>query len=249
MAEEIVIAAPHATAPALPATPMEMLSRALERGADLTVLEKLMDLQERYERNEAKKAFDAAIADAKSEIKPIIKNRTGNNDAQYADLGAYAAVDPIIAKHGLSYRYRAKQEEGEIFITCVLSHRDGYSEETTLSSKADATGSKNAIQALGSTVTYLQRYTLTLALGLAASQADDDGASSAGDVVIDQEQLTELRKRIDTLKSFDADKFCKVMNIEAIPDLRQSRFKAALAAIDAKVAQEKKAARAPETVK
>ena len=63
-------------------------------------------------------------------------------------------------------------------MTCVLSHRDGYSEETTLTAGADDSGKKNSIQAIGSTTTYLQRYTLKLALGLATQDRDDDGASS-----------------------------------------------------------------------
>ena len=81
-----------------------------------------------------------------------------------------------MAAHGLSYRFRTIQD-GAIKVTCILSHKSGHSEENTLSGPADASGSKNAIQAIGSTLTYLQRYTLTQALGLAASD-DDDGRSA-----------------------------------------------------------------------
>ena len=85
-------------------------------------------------------------------------------------------VDPIITSHGLSYRFRTQQND-KINVTCILSHKAGHYEETTLSGPADATGSKNAIQAIGSTLTYLQRYSLVQALGLAAAN-DDDGKSS-----------------------------------------------------------------------
>ena len=54
-------------------------------------------------------------------------------------------------------------------MTCVLSHRDGHFEETTLTAGRDDSGKKNAIQQVGSTITYLQRYTLKAALGLAAA--------------------------------------------------------------------------------
>lgn len=207
----------------LPATPMELLSRALERGADLTVLEKLMDLQERHEKNQARKAFDAAVAEAKAKIKPVVKNRTGNN-SKYADLSAYAKeVDPILAAHGLSYRYGSRQEGATIYITCILSHRDGHCEETTLSGAPDATGSKNAIQAIGSTVEYLKRYTLTLALGLSAAEADDDGRAAGGDEPISEEQLAALQAKIDAAKT-DAAKLCSYLKIDALPDLRKSRL-------------------------
>ena len=73
-------------------TPMEMLSRAIEGGAGIEVLEKLMDLQERWEARQARRAFDEAVAAAKSEIKPIVRNREGHNAKRYADFAAIAAA-------------------------------------------------------------------------------------------------------------------------------------------------------------
>lgn len=183
-------------------TPMDMLNRAIETGAGLEMVEKLMGLQERWEANQARKSFDEAIALAKSEIKPILKTRTGHT-GKYEDLAAIATeVDPILSKHGLSYRYRARQDE-KVHVTCVLSHKSGYSEETELSEKPDAGPSRNAIQALGSCLTYLQRYSLKLALGLSASK-DDDG-KTAGKVddtppapgAITQEQQDNIRDLLE----------------------------------------------------
>lgn len=161
-----------------PMTPMEMLDRAVSNGASIETLEKLMGLQERWEKNSARKAFDTAIAEAKASIPVIAKKSTGHNNKKFADFAAIARiVDPVLSRHGLSYRFRTSQSEGLISVTCVLSHRDGHSEETTLCGPADASGSKNAIQAIGSTLTYLQRYSLTQALGLAASE-DTDAATA-----------------------------------------------------------------------
>jgi hypothetical protein len=61
---------------------------------------------------------------------------------------------------------------------CIVEHRDGHSEDTSLTAQPDNSGKKNSIQAIGSTITYLQRYLLKLALGIAASK--DDDANSAG---------------------------------------------------------------------
>lgn len=238
---DIVVATPSLPAPTAPLTPMELLGRALERGADIGVLEKLMDLQERHERNVSRKAFDAAVAEAKAEIKPIRKNRTGHNDKKYADLGAYASgIDAILASHGLSYRYRSRQETG-IHVTCVLSHRDGYNEETTLSGPADTSGNKNSIQAIGSTITYLQRYTLTLALGLSVTE-DDDGHAASGkeeDAPITEEQIVELTKLAATVGA-NLEKFCVYAKIGGLEEIRQSEFEAAKTAL--KVKAKKKAA-------
>lgn len=235
---EIVTATAVEAVPALPSTPMDLLARALDRGADLTLVEKLMDLQDRHERAKARKLFDAAIADAKSKIKPIQKNRVGNNQKRYADLAAFAkAIDPVLAEHGLSYRFRSAQENGVINVTCVLSHRDGHSEETTLSGAADTSGNKNSIQAIGSTLTYLQRYSLTLAIGLAASE-DDDGASADGDEPISAEQLQEIRDKIEATGA-DIAKFCDYMQVEALPDIRKKDYPKALAAIAQKMKAKK----------
>lgn len=171
-----------------PLTPMAMVAQAVASGASVETLEKLLALHERFEAGQARKAFDNAVSLAKGEIPPIMKNkqvgfeskRTGDTTSySHETLGEIArVVDPILNKHGLSYRYRAAQEGGRITVTCILSHRDGFSEETSLNAGADDSGKKNTIQAIGSTTTYLQRYTLKLALGLATTDRDDDGASS-----------------------------------------------------------------------
>ena len=44
-----------------------------------------------------------------------------------------------------------------------------------MSAPADSSGSKNPVQQIGSTMTYLQRYTLIGALGLTTADKDDDG--------------------------------------------------------------------------
>lgn len=204
-----------------PITPMAMLDRAVAQGAGVETLEKLMGLQERWEKNQARKEFDAAVADAKAEIPPIVRNRTGHNSKQYADFSAIArVVDPIITKHGLSYRFRSMQDD-RIHVTCVLSHRSGHSEETTLSGPADTTGNKNAIQAIGSTLTYLQRYSLTQALGLAAWNDDDAQAATGG--VITDEQETEIKALIVS-SGADINKFLTAYQIESVGDLPAKKF-------------------------
>lgn len=239
---EIVQAtAVEAPAPLISMTPMDLLARAVERGADLAMVEKLMDLAERSERNQARKKFDAAVAEAKALIKPVTRNRTGNNKTKYADLAAYAKeVDPILAQFGLSYRYSSRQDD-RIHITCILSHRDGHNEETTLSSAPDGSGSKNSIQAIGSAVEYLKRYTLTLALGLSSEMADDDGKSADGDEPVSADQLAEIQAKIDSTGT-DIEKFCRYLQIEALPDLRKKDYPKALAAIAQKIKTKKQAA-------
>ena len=178
------------------ATPMEMIQHAVSNGGGVEMVSKLMDLQDRWQASQGRREFDQAIANAKSEIPVIQKNRQAHN-GKYADFAAYARViDPILSRHGLSYRFRTDQQGG-IRVTCILSHSAGHFEESTLIGPEDKSGNKNAIQAIGSTLTYLQRYTLIQALGLAAS--DDDDA----DVVGGPKKMTSAQARRDHWPQFE----------------------------------------------
>jgi hypothetical protein len=166
--------------PAPAPTPMHMFELALGKGASVEILDKLLNLHERLEANDARRQFDAAIAATKAELPPIPKNRKGNYGA-YADMAAIAGtIDPIITKHGLSYRFRANRVGNEVVMTCIIAHKAGHYEENSLPGPLDTSGSKNQIMALGSTCTYLQRYCLMQAFGLAAAEEFDDNGIGAG---------------------------------------------------------------------
>lgn len=202
-------AAPRATA--LPAhrqsgaivsatvTPGDLLRIAVEKGADLDYLGKLMDLQERWEANEARKAFVAAMAAFKAEPVKILKNKQvyfqsqkGVTNYWHAELSDVTnAVGPAMAKHGLTFDWDVHQQSGKVVVDCVVTHSMGHFKKVTMEGPLDATGNKNAIQQAGSTVTYLQRYTLLSAIGMATQGADDDGESGAPDNGSQQSAATQ----------------------------------------------------------
>lgn len=222
-------------------TPMEMLDRAVSQNASVETLSKLMDLQERWEANQARKAFEAAMSEVKSDLPRIVKNKTvdfttqkGRTNYQYEDLaGIMNQIGPVLSKHGLSVRYRTSAEPNQpITVTCIISHSMGHSEENTLMAGKDDSGNKNSIQAIGSTVTYLQRYTLKAALGLAAG-ADDDGAKSEDQGVISEGERQVILTMIDETGT-DIAKFCEVFQIESIADMPVTSFRRAVAMLDAK---------------
>jgi hypothetical protein len=209
----------------------------------------MLVLQERWEKNEARKAFDRAITAAKSKLPVIKKNRTvsyGAGKTAYAheDLAEIErTVVPILSEHGLSYRWRTNVTDKSIIVTCILSHQEGHSEENSLPGPADTSGSKNALQAIGSAVTYLQRYTLKAALGLSASE-DDDVVSiktnGNGNGHLSDEQIEELRSAIVDAGA-DIGRFCKVYGIERVEDLPARRFGEATAKLAAFKRQREKA--------
>lgn len=216
---------------------VSMIERVvMDPQADLAKLERMLDMRERVEAREARRAFDQAIAEAKKEIGPI--SRTGEveytNDRgkrthfKHETLdGIAAAIDPILSANGLSYRFRSEQKEGMVHVTCIIAHRDGHSEETTLQGSPDTSGSKNNYQAVGSAVTYLQRYTLKLALGLSAAR-DDDGKGAETKSTITEVQLCELRDLIEA-SGANLDKFLLAYQAPTLEQFPSASFEKAKA--------------------
>lgn len=214
-------------------TPMDMIQTALMNGAGMDVMERLFSLQERWEQSQGRKAFDEAMAAAKAEIPVILKNRTvdftsskGRTHYRHEDLAEIArTVNPILSKHGLSYRFRTDSRPNEpVTVTCIISHRMGCSEENTLTGPRDESGNKNSLQQVGSTLTYLQRMTLKAALGLAAAE-DDDGNKADDQQVetITEDQVIELREAIQSVDG-DEKKLCQGLRIERLSDIPAERF-------------------------
>lgn len=183
MNEVIELDQPAAPAPAQPAhpTPALLLQMAVQQGADLDKLERLMALQERWEATEARKAFDTAFAAFKAEAVRIVKNRSVTAGPlagkKYAELFSVVnAVTPALSSHGLSSSWQITKDEREwIEVTCTIKHSAGHSESVSMGGPPDVGGAKNPIQARASTVSYLQRYTLKAITGLSEQDDDDDG--------------------------------------------------------------------------
>jgi hypothetical protein len=228
------VAAPAMTADPGPMTPMQMAYHLIQNGADLGAVKEMLAMSKELAADQARQAFDAAIAEAKSEIPVIGKNATGHNNKRYADFSAYAqALKPILAKHGLSYRFRTEQAD-KITVTCILSHKAGHFEENSLAGPPDATGSKNAIQAIGSTVQYLMRYTLVQALGLASGEDDDGHSTGSGDSgPITEEQAATIRALIEETGT-DIQKLCAYLKVEAVPMIAASQFGRVIAMLEKK---------------
>ena len=166
-------------------TPMVLLQQAVAQGVDTDKLAALMDLQERWEKNEARKAFVVALNAFKANPPVIEKSKQvsfatskGKTEYKHATLDKVSAIiGGALATHGISHRWEVEQfEGGRIKVTCVLTHALGHSERVPMESRADDSGGKNSIQAIGSAVTYLQRYTLLAASGMATTDQDNDGA-------------------------------------------------------------------------
>lgn len=177
-------------------SPMGMMLAALNQGAQLEQIEKMMDLQERWEHREAEKAFNDALAAFKAEAVEVLKRKTvdftsqkGRTHYKHAELSdVVEAVGPALSRHGFAWSWKTNQEGGLIRVTCILKHRQGHSDSVSLEASSDQSGNKNSIQAIASTVTYLQRHTLKAITGVSEKGDDNDGngADSAAEEIRDE---------------------------------------------------------------
>lgn len=164
-------------------TPMSILQIAVGQGQDVDKLTKLMELQERFEANEARKAFNVAMAEFKKAPPQILKNHLvtykpeGKPEVRYWHStldNVCEKVIPALSAVGISHKWTIAQGEFGIAVTCVLTHVLGHSEATTLRSSPDASGGKNPIQAIVSAVSYMERHSLLASVGMATEEMDDD---------------------------------------------------------------------------
>ena len=199
----------QALAPAPASNPyMAMVHAAMESGRGIEQLDRFLDLQLKWDAEQARRAWVAAMAAFKADPIVIEKRKLVEFTTRDGDTTSYRhatladVVDAVVAgmgRHGLSHRWDVKQEAGQVAVTCTVTHRDGHSESVTMQAAPDASGKKNSIQQVASAVTYLQRYTLMSATGVAAKDMDDDGrhADVEAEEAVTDDQAKALSDLID----------------------------------------------------
>lgn len=138
-----------------------------------------LEFYQKVEAEQARKAFLEAKAAFKANAPVIIKDKQNSqfNNSAYASIGNVVnTVNEALAKHGLDASWDYDQSD-RIKVTCVLRHVLGHAERVTLTAPPDKSGSKNELQQIKSTITYLRLATYEAATGIATKEgaADDDG--------------------------------------------------------------------------
>ena len=230
------------------ASPAEMMQLAIDKNLDLDKVEKMIELQAKWDKMEAEKAYTLAMAEFKKSPPQIFKDRhvkyttsKGVTEYNHATLGNVTNIVNIaLAEHGFSAEWETEQKDANIIVTCILTHKMGHSKRTTLSSGPDLTGGKNSIQAVASTVSYLERYTLLARVGLATHDQDDDG-KSAGDPIkyIDDKQKNSIIDMISATES-DTVAFLNYLSVNSIDEIPAKRYKEIMATLKRKLEKVKK---------
>lgn len=215
---------------------MTMIERvATDPNMSIEKLEKMLDMQERILDRNAKQSYAAAFARMQAKLPLISMNgEIKHNDrliskyAKFEDINE--AVRPILHEFGFGLSFRVKQLDGKIEIIAILSHEEGHSEETSITLPADTSGAKNAVQSLGSSVSYGKRYTMCALLNISTGGEDNDGVGGTVD--------TEQAAAIDTLlRDTKADRkaFLTYFKVDDVRKLRSADYDNAVIMLKAKV--------------
>jgi len=233
---------PYEVVPRAPETaegsPAALMLKAMAGGMDLDKLERFMDLQDKWEKNQARKAYTQAMSDFKKAPPEIEKDRhveykttSGTTKYKHASLGNVTAkINAALGEHGLSAAWTTDQTDKGVSVTCKITHVLGHFETTTLTAAHDSSGGKNAIQALGSTISYLERYTILALTGLATHDMDDDATTVVEYVT--EAQLSTILDFINS-KGIDQAKFMLYMGVETLEQIIASDFNKAISGLKA----------------
>lgn len=229
-----------ATMPREAVEPSDMLSviaRAVADPAmDVDKAERLFALRKEILADAARKEFNVALREAKSAMRPVLKNKYNEQTkSSYANLEAVAAaIDPVIDAHGfvLTYGTGIADKPNHYRVTADLLHDGGHERPYYADIPEDTAGikgtqNKTATHGFGSTMSYGRRYLKLMIFDLATTDDNDGNRRNEPDyVMIDAKQCAELRRLIASAKTTE-EAFCRTGNIGTLPEMAADQFELA----------------------
>lgn len=162
---------------------------ARDPNTDIDKLERLFALKERMDAQAAKQEFTQGKIAMRSELPEItmkgciriVKDGKVIQETPFARFeDIHDAVIPVLTRHGFDLAFKnGLSPEGKVRVTTVLSHVGGHEEETYFDLPHDSSGSKNSVQAVGSSTSYGKRYGTLSILNIKVSGEDDDGQQAS----------------------------------------------------------------------
>jgi hypothetical protein len=183
-------------------------------------VEQLFALYQKMTADAARRAYFAALAEMQPTLPTVGRKGKSNNGkfARWEDI--VEGIMPALKAHGFAVSFKTASTDKLITVIAILSHRDGHSEETSLTLPADMSGSKNHIQAIGSTTSYGKRYTASALLNI-VSRGEDDDANAL--TTVTTPQIAALRDLIERSGS-DMTRFLAAAGAETLDDVLAKDF-------------------------
>ena len=180
---------------------MQIISRAAaDPSCDLDKMERLLGMKERIDKEENSRQFNADMASMQIEMPSVAERGSGHNIkyATFEDINDVAK--PIMSKYGFAVSFKVVETDRGVRVTGLLLHRSGHREETEMTFPSDTSGSKNAVQALGSSISYAKRYIMSAMLNITTRGEDDNGFAAVPDAIVSFSQAAELNALLSRCK-------------------------------------------------
>ena len=187
--------------PAKPTSPMEIISKAVEGGTDVEVLNRMFDLYERDQARIARVEFDKAMAKFQGECPSIPKSKKADRYTYAPIEEIMRRIQPALTANGLSVRFDSKfDKDGYMTALCTVGHSGGHKETSEFICPVDKDNKTkiNVSQQAGSANAYAKRYALGNALNL--TYGDDDDGEAAGTKFVNKIQASEIETLISEKK-------------------------------------------------
>jgi hypothetical protein len=212
------------------AGPMTQVTMFIAAGGKFSDVREMMQLQREYDAYEAKKAYVKAMALFKKDPPKIYKDKSvgfkskkpgaSSTSYKHATLGAVTdAINKGLGECGFSVSFPLEQDDNSMKVTCIITHELGHSESTSLKAGFDNTGNKNTIQSMGSTISYLERYTVLALTGLATHDQDDDGQAAEPLQFITENECIMIKETIESIDDFSEKDFLSWAKIDSVEGL------------------------------
>lgn len=221
----------------------ELLRIAVEKGTPVEQLEKLVDLHERMELRQARAEFSQAMAAFQAEC-PSIKKASkaeivtkagGRFGYTYAELDEIArTINPIMAKHGLSYSWDSSVDKDILTCVCTVRHIAGHSITSTFTLPTESSSAMSPQQKMGAALTFAQRKSLASVMGLTTTDEDTDGAEKSDPETITDDQVTVIEDLVREAK-VGLPRYLKYMNVASLSDIRAADYKSAVVRLEQQV--------------
>ncbi len=175
-----------------PVTPIQLISQAIGKG-NIDSMERLFNLQERWEKNQAKKAYDEAMSRFQASC-PIIKRKkegsrtkSGQLAFKYAPLELIVKeVQPVLRENDLSYDFKPeKNDAGKIVaVRCYAKHKDGHSDFSEMPvSEGGGTPIMSNAQIVAANISFSKRHAFCNIFGIVTEDEDNEKALQSTPVV------------------------------------------------------------------
>lgn len=171
--------------------PEALIMAAINKGVSIDVMERLLAMRERIQKDIAEKAFREAMSSFQAKCPIVVKSagvdyisKTSQKRItyQYAPLDAIvAAVREPLGENGLSYTFTTEQSEKSVTAICHVHHVLGHTESTAFTVPVDPEAYMNAAQKVAAALTYAKRYAFCNGFGILTGDEDTDANDKSGD--------------------------------------------------------------------